>query len=79
MSKTTASQIRKCLKDEGVVEVGGIWYFTISKMQCNHENDDGTFCCEDSFSNIDEAVEGVLYYAGDSHSIELELQLEKGE
>ena len=72
MIKPTVSQIRKCLEDEGVVEVGGIWYFTRSTMHCNHENYDGTFCCEDSFDDIGEAVESVLFYAADIHGIELE-------
>ena len=68
----TVTQIRKCFEDEGTVKVGGIWYFTRSTMQCTHENEDGSFCCEDSFSNIDESVEAVLYYADQNHNIELE-------
>ena len=72
MNNPTASQIRKCLEDEGVVDVGGIWYFTRSTMHCTHEIDEGIFCCEDSFNDVGEAVETVLSYADDRHSIELE-------
>ena len=74
MTKPTVAQIRRCLESEGVVEVGGIWYFTRSTMHCGHENEDGSFCCEDSFKDIDEAVESVLYYAEDSQCITLELE-----
>ncbi|QDP60473.1 MAG: hypothetical protein GOVbin1096_101 [Prokaryotic dsDNA virus sp.] len=66
-------KIKEHLENGGTVLVDNLWYFTKDSMECEvTKEDDEYICCEDHYSEVEEALQQIHYF---SENGELEIDL----